>query len=49
VNKDKNDNYNLEIIGVEVSKISPKYWATTIEVKTSEGHILVGHLLIVVD
>lgn len=29
VNKGKNENYNLELIGVEESKISPTYWAET--------------------
>jgi hypothetical protein len=49
VNKDKNENYKLDLIGMEVSKISPKYWAATFEVRTSEGHILEGPLLILVD
>lgn len=49
VNKDKNDNFKLELIDVEVSKISPKYWAATFEVRTSEGDILEGPLLILVD
>ncbi|MEK4522413.1 hypothetical protein MKX96_12395 [Psychrobacillus sp. FSL W7-1493] len=49
VNKDKNHNFKLELIEVEVSKISPKYWAATFEVRTSEGDILEGPLLILVD
>ncbi|WP_342566714.1 hypothetical protein MKY09_11650 [Psychrobacillus sp. FSL K6-4046] len=49
VNKDKNDNFKLELIDVEVSKIPPKYWAATFEVRTSEGDILEGPLLILVD
>jgi hypothetical protein len=34
---------------VEVSNISLKYWAATFEVRTSEGHIIEGPLLILVD
>lgn len=49
VNKDRNENFKLGLIGVEVSRISPKYWAATFEVRTSEGDILEGPLLILVD
>lgn len=49
VKKDKNENFKLELIDVEVSKICPKYWAATFEVRTSEGDILEGPLLILVD
>ncbi|GEC89521.1 hypothetical protein [Brevibacillus brevis] len=49
VNKDKNENYKLVLVSVEVSKISPKYWAATFEVRTSEGHLMEGPLLILVD
>ena len=49
VNKDKNENYKLNLVSVEVSKISPKYWAATFEVRTSEGHLIEGPLLILVD
>ncbi|WP_432774964.1 hypothetical protein AAFJ72_17445 [Brevibacillus gelatini] len=49
MNKDKNENYKLELIDVEVSKISKRYWAATFEVRTSEGHPIEGPLLILVD
>jgi len=49
VNKDRHKNFELELMGVEMSKISPKYWAASFEVKTSEGDILEGPLLILVD
>ncbi|NPC93904.1 hypothetical protein HOO54_17195 [Bacillus sp. WMMC1349] len=49
VNKDKNGNYQLVLIGVEVSKVSLKYWAATFEVRTLEGHSIEGPLLILVD
>jgi len=49
VNKDKNENYKLTLISVEESKISKKYWAAAFEVRTSEGHIIDGPLLILVD
>ncbi|MFB8372219.1 hypothetical protein ACWIE6_00300 [Paenibacillus taichungensis] len=49
VNKDKNENFKLVLLGVEVSEISPQYWAATFEVRTSEGHILEGPLLILID
>lgn len=49
VNKDKNENFKLVLLGVEVSKISPQYWAATFEVRTSEGNIIEGPLLILVD
>lgn len=49
VNKDRNENFKLELIGVEISRISPKYWVATFEVRTSEGDILEGPLLILVD
>lgn len=49
VNKEKNENYKLELIGVEESKISPTYWAATFEVRTLEGHIIEGPLLILID
>ncbi|QTD39739.1 hypothetical protein [Sporosarcina sp. Te-1] len=49
VNKDRNENFELELIGVEVSRISPKYWAAAFKVRTSEGDILEGPLLILVD
>ncbi|MFC7677610.1 hypothetical protein [Paenibacillus sp. GCM10028914] len=49
VNKDKNENFKLVLLGVEVSNISPQYWAATFEVRTSEGHSIEGPLLILVD
>lgn len=49
VNKDRNENFKLKLIGVEVSSISPKYWAATFEVRTLEGHIIESPLLILVD
>ena len=49
VNKDRNENFKLKLIDVEESRISPKYWAATFEVRTSEGHIIEGPLLILVD
>lgn len=49
LNKDKNENFKLVLLDVEVSNISPQYWATTFEVRTSEGHIIEGPLLILVD
>lgn len=49
VNKDKNANFKLVLLDVEVSNISPQYWAATFEVITSEGHIIEGPLLILVD
>ncbi|KQU63336.1 hypothetical protein ASG66_02675 [Bacillus sp. Leaf406] len=49
VNKDRNENFKLELISVEISRISPIYWAATFEVRNSEGDILEGPLLILVD
>lgn len=49
VNKDKNENFKLVLLGAEVSKISSQYWAATFEVRTSEGDIIEGPLLILVD
>ncbi|MGF7046921.1 hypothetical protein J2T13_001423 [Paenibacillus sp. DS2015] len=49
VNKDTNGNYELILISVEISKISPQYWAAAFEVRTIEGHLIEGPLLILVD
>lgn len=49
VKKDKNENFKLVLLDVEVSNVSPQYWAATFEVRTSEGHIIEGPLLILVD
>ncbi|MFI2859165.1 hypothetical protein ACH6EH_18875 [Paenibacillus sp. JSM ZJ436] len=49
VNKDKSNHYYLAMIDIEVSRISHKYWSATFEVITSEGHVMEGPLLILVD
>ncbi|WP_079912240.1 hypothetical protein [Paenibacillus sp. 32352] len=49
VNEETNENFKLVLVDVEISKISPKYWAAAFEVRTSEGHIIDSPLLILVD
>ncbi|NMO95003.1 hypothetical protein [Paenibacillus lemnae] len=49
VNKDRSNHFYLALTNVEVSRISHKYWSATFEVITSEGHVMEGPLLILVD
>lgn len=37
VDKDKNENFKLVLLGVEVSKISPQYWTATLRLEFQKG------------
>lgn len=49
VGKHKSDHYRMNLLSVELSKVSDKYWTATFEVRTSEGDPIEGPVFILVD
>jgi hypothetical protein len=49
VRREQSGNYTLNLLRVEVSQISPKYWAASFEVRAVTGNVIDGPLLILVD